>query len=242
MSITARLVVDHLTRMKEDRVCLAGLDLETGQRWRPKPSSQGTWRRQDLQPTDQLTIRLGTVLELKIEPRPAPPETEDAIVLGGKLRASGQIPMSDLYEQVERIAEDQLVPIFGSELVASRTGRSSALLPSNSGHCSLGTYRPPPFEIIAARQDGIRVEFSDQELGDLSLSVTDLRLFDAAGAPRLRVISAIGARLRAGWPAVFSVGLSRAFTNSEGQTGHWLQVNNILFPEDIDDHPVLMVS
>ncbi len=242
MHISTHLVVDHLTRMKDDLVCIAGFDLETGDRWRPKPSSTTTWRRRDLETIADAPLRLGTVLDLDLHPLPQRPETEDAVVLGGRLAGESHVSMDDLFEQLVVRSVTDLREIFGEALQgAGRRDRSSALIPPGCGEHSLGTYDPSTCELLITGTQ-IRVELEDGGLGELSLPVTDLRLYDEGSRPRTDIARAVGSRLSHDWPVLLSVGLSRRFSSSESMEGHWLQVNNIIFPDDIDDHPAFRVG
>lgn len=229
-----RIVVNHLTRMRETRICVAGLTRD-GRTLRPQ--RYGPWTRdRHLVPAGPFEI--GAVVDLgPTRPMGHPPEVEDTLVLDeSRVRAIGRLRDEAFWQLQRSHARPTLRQIFGPELVATPTGR--ACVPGGSGTASLG--------VLACRWARITVEWgrprvviADPDLGQLNLSLTDIRVHDHAHRPVPELVRLVQRRLRDGNEFLLAVGLTRPFAPSgSSEASHWLQVNNVHFPDYYDDHPV----
>ena len=130
---------------------------------------------------------------------------------------------------MDRFAKSSLGEIFGDDLV--RRGRTAAV-PKGAGIASLGVVRVEGVKLSPEElKDGsVRLIVADPDLGELSLPVTDIRLWEPDhNTPAWSGIEAIRPALEK--RCLLAVGLSRAFPPDSPDPRHWLQVNNI-FPID----------
>ncbi|MFN8633384.1 MAG: hypothetical protein U0893_05975 [Chloroflexota bacterium] len=233
-----RIVVSHLTRMQRGQVCVAGLDVETGQHVRPV-LPMGTIQ------SRMTAVRGGpfdmaTIVDLGLtRPVPSPPEVEDVEFTTWHARAERLVDAELFWEMLTVKSRDSLADIFGSELRAIGRGVSRrAVTDLGTGIASLGVLRPrrQPELFLSSKPDGrevVRLRLSDGALS-LDLSVTDLRLHADDGArPDVQRVREVAERLGRGVPVLVGVGLTRPFAARPDETPvHWLQVNNLHLEDD----------
>lgn len=236
-----KLAVTHLTRMKRGSVCVAGVDVETGQHVRPVLPRVAI--------SDQLCSRRGgpfdmaTVVDLgTIRPVPQPPQLEDHEFTPWHARAVQQIEPTLFGEMLGYLAKSTLRELFGPALRPA--GWNHAIVSVGEGTSSLGCLAPTGRpHLTAEERDGrapsIRLKFTDGFFR-LSLSVTDLRFWEEDHVtPRYDLVNDVSHRLERGVPILLSVGLTRPFSSrDEDPPVHWLQVNNI----HLEDHPTWRLS
>lgn len=227
-----RIVVNHLTRMREGHICVAGLAPDGGH-VRPQ-RRRGRWTRDHLHPGGPFEV--GAVVEMgETRPDGHAPEVEDVIVLDERdLRRRRRLSDDAFWERLSLQASDSVRRIFGEVLERHYSG--SASLPEHAGAASLGCVRGHGTELVL-EGDRPRVEFEDPDLGTLNLSLTDVRVCDHEHRPVKQLLRIVGRRLARGEDAILSVGLSRAMAVGSAPPAHWLQVNNIHFVDYFDDHP-----
>jgi hypothetical protein len=230
-----KIAITDITRMQRGYFCVAGVNVDTGERVRPV---QPMGRLRDL-----FSIRhrgpfeMATVIDLgRTRPVPAPPEVEDHEFTPEHARLVRQIEPELFWELLGHLAKPTLRAQFGAAL--RPTGRDRAIVDEGNGVASLGCLAPTGrVRLVAERRAGgsasLRLRFSDGSLS-LSLSVTDLRLWaDDHVTPRWDLVRAIIDKLDRGVPCLLSVGLTRPFAAREGERPvHWLQVNNIHLEDD----------
>jgi hypothetical protein len=233
-----KIVVTHLTRMQGGTVCVAGLDVETGQHVRP------------VQPMASLQSRvtssrggpfdMATVVDLGLtRPVPTPPEVEDREFSWWHARAIDHVEAGLFWEMLRYVARRSLRELFGPELRSiGRSGRQRAATDVGTGRASLAVLIPSgqPRLMLATKPDGrdvVRMELSDGVFS-LDLSVTDLRLYaDDGGRPATERVREVADRLARGVPVLLSVGLTRPFAARTGDAPvHWLQVNSVHLEDD----------
>lgn len=227
-----RIVVNHLTRMREGHICVAGLGPD-GSHVRPQ-RRHGRWTREHLHPRG--VFEVGAVVELgEVQPDGSPPEVEDVIVLDdGSLRRRRRLSDDAFWERLTLQSFESLRDIFGEELERYQSGTAS--VPEHAGGASLGCVRADRAELVVDG-DRPRIEFHDPDLGTLNLSVTDVRVCDHEHRPVKQLLGVVGRRLARGEDVVLAVGLSRAMAAGSAPPAHWLQVNNLHFVDYFDDHP-----
>jgi hypothetical protein len=231
-----KIIIDHLTRMSSGFICAAGIDPETGQHIRPVLRGNQSF------PVTKLAIHGGplaisAIVDLKgAILTPVKPEIEDHLVFQLLMRRAGSLDDGDFWELLAQRSHTRFSTIFGSDLV--HDGQSCTVTPG-SGLASLGLLTPSQSPRISVRQrpngrSGVRLSVTD---GDVycDLSVTDVRLYrdDNIGnwIPHLAVVQRVSHALQEGEPVVLAVGLTRPFSGSNGKPRHWLQINNIHFPD-----------
>jgi hypothetical protein len=228
MSTAQTIVVDHLARLDDGSVTVAGVD---PQHEHVAPRSAGPWN-------TAATTRaggpfgIGELVDLGFSRRiGVPPAVEEREVDESALRRLGRLSDGDFWSLLEIIGQDSLPAIFGDDLVPSPTG--SASVPEGRGKASLGVLRCPGPAELFVRGGQLRMGFDDLRIGALDLAVFDFRLRDERGMPIETLWKVIRRRVSAGEPVLLSVGLTRPFNGA-----HWLRIDNIHFRDYFDDHPV----
>lgn len=232
------VLVTHLTRMKGGLICVAGIDLATGQHVRPVLDVAPLDR--SLLVTSGGVLDVGNVVELgKTWPRPVVPEIEDLVFGLPALRLVRKASAAELWAALSRLARTELQDIFGPDL--GPCGKNNMAVPLGRGLASLGCWRPQvPLSIDTKTFDDdkkILVQFPRPQ-GFFNVPLTDLRFWDTRFEPP----APLGPRahhadteIKKKREFILCVGLSRAFrTRSSGdQPVHWLQINNIHFKDEV---------
>ena len=223
------IVVIHLTRMRTGHVCVAGLD-RNGRHIRPVPARERL--RKELTADYGGPFRVGAVVDIGVtQPRPVPPEVEDCVF---DVQAACMTRMSDpakLWRFLDQLSKPSLREIFGDRL--SRDGRTASM-PGGTGIASLGICRPPSRVTLDRSYSKLRLVMTDEDLGRLSLPLTDLRLYNLeSDTIEGRRVEVLADRLRRR-DALLSVGVGRAWAPDDEEPRHWLQVNNV----HLDDNPL----
>ncbi len=223
-----RILINHLTRMRNRHVCVAGIR-DNGSHIRPV--LKGSQLPRALLLSAGGPFSLGIAVDLgPTDPRPNPPEVEDVLFSPGQVKLPRTFAGAEFWNRVGSVARPSLKEIFGDELV--RLSGTAAAVPKGTGKASLGVIRIVGGTDLqwrkSYRMDQIRLTFSDPDLGELSLNVNDLRLWKSDHiTPAFSSIEAIRTRLQ---DCLLAVGLTRAHAVSSYRgSWHWLQVNNI-FP------------
>jgi hypothetical protein len=228
-----RIVINHLTRMHDGRVCVAGLDPHSGQHIRP------------LLPRGHLTqtsltrfggpFGIGAAVEIgPVRYAGTPPELEDREFDWRNVRAQEALSPTAFWSVLQQAARGHLREIFGAILI--RNGSTLVATP-RTGTASLGILRPnSKLHLAVASVNGslrVRLELENEE-GRLSLPVTDVRLFeDDMTTPCADAVQFVADQIGRGVDTFLSVGLSRAWAPAGMKPRHWLQVNNI----HLHNHP-----
>lgn len=230
-----RIVVNHLTRMRQGCFCVAGLDLDSGAHVRPIVPDQ------QLQTT--LLARhggpfdMGVIIDLgPVTPTPQPPEVEDHAFDRTRAKALGTEEPRRFWERLRQVARPKLRDLFGNDLI--QRGSMSCAIDMGKGGASLGCLVPTGSPVLYTRArpgkpDEIRMGLSDGSFR-LDLGVTDIRLYGADHVtPDTEVVRRIAKRLEGGTDVVLSVGVTRAYGGSRGYDPvHWLQLNNVHLGDD----------
>lgn len=233
-----KIVVSHLTRMQRGTVCVAGLDVETGQHVRPVPP-MGVLQSKVTAPRGG-PFDMATVVDLGLtRPVPSPPEVEDRELTWWHARATRLVEPELFWSMLQFVARPSLAALFGPELrTIGRAGSRRAVTDLGAGCASLGVLIPraQPRLTLGTKPDGrsvVRMALADGD-SSLDLSVTDLRLYADDGArPDAETIRDVAGRLARGVPVLLSVGLTRPFSARPDEPPlHWLQVNNIHLEDD----------
>ena len=225
-----RIVVNHLTRMQQGYICVAGIDLQTGIHIRPV-LEYGRLQYTDLGryggPFD-----IGGIVNLgRISSRGCFPEVEDCRFALQHAQGCGHLPANEFWAMLDKAAKSRLRDVFGDDL--HKQGATYAV-DEGGGIASLGCLklvRPPVLRIVSPTS--VRLAFSNDPDGP-SLKVTDLRLYDETQVRR-QVVQNLIKKMGRGGNVILSVGLTRAWQKPDDtMPRHWLQVNNI----HVEDDPV----
>ncbi len=211
------IVVTDLTRMRDEHICIAGIDLNTGTRVRPKLA--GVSVPEGVARQSGGTLRLGTVLAFA-NPWvvPSQPEIEDVIV-----------PVEEMVERERMGAEEFRVLIrtatarVADQIDGLERTETSMIVREGCGHGSLA---------IAGCRRGFRLMINNfgrvraRLDANLIVSVTDLRLYQGAEVNE-SAVTELSRLVRDAAAVRLGVGLTRPFSPDGTAPVHWLQVNAI---------------
>jgi hypothetical protein len=222
------IVVDHLARLDDGSVVVAGIN---GNHEHIAPLRVTPW---DTAATSRGggPFSIGETVDLGFSRRSGtPPLVEEREVEEANIAALGRLPDGDFWSLLEILGHDHLPSIYGDALKVTPSGAAS--VPVGRGQASLGVLRCPGPAELFRRGGQLRMGLDDLRLGSLDLRVHDHRLRDEKGVPIDSLWKVIRRRVQSGEPVILSLGLSPAFNGV-----HWLRVDNIHFRDYFDDHPV----
>jgi hypothetical protein len=223
--ITMKIVVNHLTRMQEGYMCVAGIDLDTGLHVRPVLDRQ---MRIDMLSVHGGVFDIARIIDLG-ETRfvGRVPEIEDRWFNAGSARHVGDMAGDQFWTLLEKVSQQRLGAIFGPDLEC--IGSTCALAEAR-GLRSLGCYWAPGGKLLLdEKYDRRRIRFSWHAGGHFfNAPVTDIRLYSADHiTPCEDKVRCLSDRLQAQPQILVSVGLSRPYRKLAGDPPrHWLQINN----------------
>lgn len=222
-----KIVVNHLTRLKQGYICVAGLDLETHKHVRPV--LRASLITKAFAAHNGGYFELGGSLDLgRVEYAGCQPQTEDWRFEPARVRRLPSLKPAKFWQLQQSLAQDSLAAIFGPEL---KQDKKSGVVEEHCGQASLGLLRPSQRPRIFLDGDrGLRLALGDGSF-DLDLAVTDLRYYgpDYQTLNQPTIEEAIR-RCESGDELLLSVGLTRLWKKEgECRARHWLQVNNLHF-------------
>jgi hypothetical protein len=225
------IVVNHLTRMQQGYMCVAGIDLETGLHVRPVLNRQMT--------IDMLSVHDGPfdmarIVDLgKTKFVGKIPELEDHWFDAATACHAGDMTGSEFWELLQRLAHEKLGTVFGPDL--ERIG-STCVVAETCGLRSLGCYWASDGRLFVDHsRERRRVRFAWQAGGhSFNVPVTDIRLYDEDHVtPCETTIRQLADQIAARPRVLVSVGLSRPFRKTaDDPPRHWLQINNFHLEEN----------
>jgi hypothetical protein len=231
-----KFVLSHLTTMDAGFVCLAGLDLDTGNHIRPV--LKGARLRSVLVEGLGGKVNMAQEIDLgPITPDPNPPETEDHIFSPGKMKIIRTLPGPEFWEAMKSAAIPRLDEIFGCHL---RNQKLSCVIDVGMGQHSLGclTVENPP-RIFINDRGRLRARVRDG-VYNVELSITDLRFYKIdQKTPRPEIIDNYNRRILMGADVILGVGLTRPWQKPDDtKPYHWLQLNAV----HLSDNPAWQLS
>jgi hypothetical protein len=229
-----QIVVNHLTRMRTERICIAGINPERRCHVRPVTPRADLLTR-DLLLENGGPIELAALVDIgRPEPAPERPETEDHLIASRDLERVRTAGGDEYLDLLDTVAEPDLETAFGPDL--QRRGKWKYAIDQGEGHASLAVvkarYRP---ELEVDRYGKLQLRFNDPDV-PAYLSVADIRFVERDHTTiRTDRVDDVDARLQKGVGVYMMLGLSRAFTAlGDDQSRHWLQVNGLC----LEDRPV----
>jgi hypothetical protein len=224
-----RLLVTHLTRMTHPRICVAGIDLGSGEHVRPVRTADDPLTLADTRERGGI-FELGGIVGLTgCSPCGVPPEIEDHAYEPTRSSFERLASGAEVWTALDAVAQPDLATIFGSGLLERGLTYASS---TGTGAASLGCLRvSAPLDLYVGRSHGqprLRLAIT-LEGRDRDLAVTDLRLFRPDfSAPDTTAVAALNDRLRRSEQIILAVGLTRPFQGSgDTEPRHWLQANTI---------------
>jgi putative nucleic acid modification protein with dual OB domain len=219
-----KILINHLTRMREGRICVAGVDPK-GRHVRPVTSSTHKLTRMML--TDRGgPFEIGAVLDLgEVAAVPNAPATEDYRFSVTKTKRVKRLDGDEYFHLLDRVAHDDLESIFGPDL---KRRKDTYAVDRGEGSASLGVLRVKRKVDLTTRYGRLRLKLNDGK-ATISLPVTDIRFVEENHETvRNDVVEEVRWRMKSGVEVILMVGLTRPFqVKDDDDERHWLQVNGI---------------
>lgn len=232
-----RIVVNHVTRMRAPRICVAGVDLESFVHVRPTtPASEPLTR--ELLRVDGGSFGMGAVVDLgPTRSTPMTPETEDHRFTATRAHFIEVMAGDEFLALLEMISAPDIPRAFGPQLERLKWNYA---VERGRGDCSLAVVRAPGRpELEVDRYGKLRLRLDDSD-PQVYLSVTDVRFYgEDQKTIRDRVVQSVKLRLRRGVGAYLMLGLARAYrARDDDRERHWLQLNGLcLLDRPVGDVP-----
>ena len=220
-----KIVLNHLTRMRGPRICVAGLD-PTGRHVRPVTSTTHKLTRTMLSERGG-PFEIGVILDLgEVSATPSAPATEDHEFSVTNTRRLKRLAGEEYFQVLERVAHEDLESIFGPDL---KRRKQTFAVDRGQGTTSLGVLRPKQkVELVHNRFGKLRLRLNDNSgrdrpAGDRHPLRRGRPPDDQAGRGRRRAVaSAVRVQV------ILMVGLTRLFqVTDDEEERHWLQVNGV---------------
>jgi hypothetical protein len=172
-----RIVMNHITRMSDERICIAGVDPTATEHVRPTTPPEDLITRTLLQ-AEGGPLAIGAEVELgDVEPEGSPPEVEDHRFETANLEYVRDLPDEEFLELLSEVSAADVEDAFGPAL--ERQGWKYAI-DAGAGSDSLGVVRSlthPMLEID--RRYGKKLQLRWEDPDPLTyLSVTDVRFYE----------------------------------------------------------------
>lgn len=232
-----RFVVSHLTRMDAPRICVAGIEHDTGQHVRPTTGRTNPLTRR-LLAEEHGPFALGALVDLgEVSPNPGPPEMEDHLFWPDRAQIVGRLSPNRYLELLRSNASHSLRAIFGKQL--ERHSWSYAV-EKGCGKTSLGILqvkRKPDIQIDRYGKLRLRLPLPGRPA---YLPVTDLRFVETDHQTiKADVVDDVRTRMKRDVEVLLMLGLARAFLKEgDDRERHWLQVNGICMADrPLGDRP-----
>jgi hypothetical protein len=219
--------------MREQRICLAGIEPGSKQHLRPVADSDNPLGR-DLLAESGGPLGLGAVVDLgETRARPAPPAIEDREFQPDRARRIGQLSPDEYTELLEAASHRSLREAFGPDL--QRCGPHTYAADPGHGDRSLACVRLRRRSLLWIDDFGLQLAFEEVSR-TARIRITDLRFFEEDQSTlRYALIDDVSARLKQGTRVWVMFGLGRAWKVREDQPErHWLQVNGLC----LEDRPL----
>ena len=225
------IIVNHLTRIKGNAICIAGIAPDTHRHVRPV-AAPGSSLTRDLLASHGGPVRVGSLIDIgEALPQPAPPHLEDHVVNVADIQWVKDLDWKEYTSNLEKVHTRNLREAFGEDLY--RLSPRSLTLAKGSGKGSLAVLIEPArtlhVEIKANESVGTeRVRLACQVAGrGANLSLTDVRLHDADGSVNRDRVNELRDAIKCSQSCYVMLGLGRAWSPDDGPRVHWLQANGI---------------
>jgi len=233
-----QIIVNHVTRMKSPRICVAGVDTETFDHIRPTtPASDPITR--GLLRENGGPFGVGALVDLGlVRAEPDPPETEDHRFVTANARRIKDVSDEEYVAVLQEISVTTLDEAFGSALECVKDRKYA--VPQGSGTRSLAVVRLRGRPYLRADRWGkLLLELGNPDT-PCTLSITDGRFYEDDQKTIVGgVVDDVNARLTQGVGAFLMLGLARAFVASGyDRSLHFLQANGLcLLDRAVGDRP-----
>lgn len=221
-----KALITDLTRMYDYHACAAGIDMDTGKRVRPVQLGRLSSR---LLASRGGPLDIGNVVDFgRCRPCGKPPEVEDVRFDQRAVRLLRVMSEAEFIETLRHATVDSLGAV-GPELVRRGNGLTTA---SGKGLCSLVLLRALEKPVITIKDYGDGPRIRMQQQSGVSLSVTDVRLYEYdLATPDEAKLASLTRAMQSADEIMLSFGLGRAWQQpGDDQERHYLQLNNLHVP------------
>lgn len=228
------ITITHLTRMRGDLICVAGLT-DTGQHVRPVPR-EGRLTRAHVAPL----FHLGAVVRLgRAAARDGGPMPEDHWIDLDRTELVRDADRDEVADLLDAVAVDSLCEAFTD---LQFTNRSAAFVEPMSQVRTLVVVRADRVRSIfpdSAAFTRLRFSYKDPSLPRVNLPVTDLRCYpESDGDWDIDAVIAVLSTVPDNRPAFACIGLSKSFQPGNGKPfAQWLQMNALLPVHRLEGNP-----
>lgn len=219
-----RIVVNHLTRMTDQRICVAGVDVDGYRHVRPVTGPEHLLTRTLLRENGG-PLGVGALVDLgKVKARPTRPQTEDHEFSPRRARCVREVTAEEYLELLGVVSHHDVETAFGPDLVAVRPRK--LVVPVDQGNRSLAVV-PLAEARLRIKYEKLYLVLSPPMIA-AEIRVTDIRFYDGDLKIRGDVVKDVNRRLAAGVKAYAMLGLARAIPDEDrdGEV-HWLMANGI---------------
>jgi hypothetical protein len=219
-----RIVVNHLTRMTDRRICAAGVDVESYRHVRPVTGLESPLTR-TLLCENGGPLGVGALVDLgAVKARPTRPQTEDHEFRPRRARRVRDVTAEEYLELLGAISHQDVETAFGPDLVAIRPRKLA--VPAEHGNRSLAVV-PLVEARLRIKYEKLYLVLSPPMIA-AEIRVTDIRFYDGDLKIRGDVVKDVNRRLAVGVKAYAMLGLARAILDGDrDESVHWLMANGI---------------
>jgi hypothetical protein len=218
-----RILVNHLTRMRDQRICVAGIDTATTTHVRPTTPRADPITRSMLM-SEGGPFAPGAIVDLgQVSPSGSPPEIEDRRFATANARHIEDLSDADFLAMLDRVKSASIEDAFGPDVFEVRPHKFA--VPKGAGKCSLAVTALDAPRLYVA-WDKLWVDIDDGAV-EAKLRVTDVRFYDRDHKMRIDVVDDVRRRLTQGRGAYAMLGLAHAMNDEDAGQVHWLQCNGL---------------
>jgi hypothetical protein len=219
-----QIIVNHVTRMSESRICVAGVERETLRDVRPTTPKTDPITRQLLR-SEGGPFGPGAVVDLgRVTPEGQRPEVEDHRFVPANARHVEDLSDGPYLKLLEDIRQDGIEVAFGPDIREIRPTKLG--VPAGRGLRSLAVVGVKTPKLYVDNWGKLYLDVNDGST-KAKLRVTDVRFYKSDQRIKADVVKNVAARLSGGVKAYVMVGLARAMWDKDGGDVHWLQCNGI---------------
>jgi hypothetical protein len=231
-----QIVVNHVTRMRSPRVCVAGIEQDTLTHVRPTTPPDIPIPRTLLR-SEGGPFGPGALVDLG-EARPASqrPEVEDHRVDVAQAQHIEDLPDERYLDVLESVKHPSIAAAFGADLCEIRSRKFA--VPIGRGQCSLAVLQVKPPRLYIAWEK-LFLDMTDSDGVTAQLRVTDARFYEPDQMTiRTDLVHDVRRRLAGKVHTYAMLGLAHAIHDDDGGDVHWLQCNGVcLADRPVGDSP-----
>jgi hypothetical protein len=224
-----RIIVNHLTRMRSPRICVAGINTASFEHVRPVTPSTDLITRELLRDNDG-PFSVGALVDLgDVVPCPKTPQTEDHEFNAMRAERIKDLTDDEYLYVLGKVSDADFQAAFGPDLVTIRPRKLA--VPAGCGTQSLAVVHvvEPKLQIIFGKLYLVLASPIPA-----AIRITDVRFYEPDETIKRGVVKDVNRRLASGVTAYAMLGLAQAKFDEDGGDVHWLMANGLC----LADRPV----